>query len=407
LLRVREQDAEDRRRRQEKGASPQQKEVEPESRSSLPDPFVDPDPPFASPLDRPHPACVRSVHVAPFSPGVRSFFHAFGPRPKAELHLHLEGAIAPATLVRLSRRFREPMFPDLASVRARQRVGDFRDFLALYRDVCRCLKSPTDYAAVARDLVRRLSRENISYAEVYVSPAVVEAIGLDWVAVRSALEPVFRRFENGSRRRIVVLLDSVRQWGPDAAHRVLDHHEASPWPRVGGFGLGGDESSVPAREFRGVFDRARRLALAPLIHAGEWAGAESVAAALEELRPVRIAHGFRAAEEKSVVTQLVRLGTPLDICPTSNMATRALTPGERHPVLELFRAGVRVSLSTDDPGLFRSTLRTEFLAVARLGATARELRALLSNGFGGALRPVSPRGRGRRPPGISAPQPRH
>ncbi len=344
--------------------------------------------------------------MAAFSPGVRSFFRAFGSRPKAELHLHLEGTIAPATLVRLAGRFREPIFPDLASVRSRLAFGDFREFLALYRDVCRCLKSPADYAAIARDLVRRLSRENIAYAEVYVSPAVVERIGLDWVAVRSALEPVFRRFENGTGRRVVVLLDSVRQWGPDAAHRVLDLHEASPWPRVVGFGLGGDESSVPAREFREVFDRARRLSLAPLVHAGEWAGAESVAAALDELKPVRIAHGFRAAEDPSVVTRLARLGTSLDVCPSSNEATHALPSGERHPLLELLRAGVRVSLSTDDPGLFRTTLRAEFLASARLGATARELRALLSNGFRGALRPLRRPGHGRIPRGTSGPLPR-
>jgi adenosine deaminase len=344
--------------------------------------------------------------VAPFSPGVRSFFQAFGERPKAELHLHLEGSIAAATLVRLSRRFREPDFPDLASVRARQRTGDFRDFLALYRDVCRCLKSPADYAAVARDLVRRLLRENISHAEVYVSPAVIEKIGLDWASVRSALEPVFRGFERRSGGRIVVLLDSVRQWGPDAAHRVLDLHEAAPWPRALGFGLGGDESSVPARAFRPVFDRARRLSLAPLVHAGEWAGPDSVTSALEELRPVRIAHGFRAADDPAVVRRLVRLGTALDICPTSNSSTRALAPGERHPVLDLLRAGVKVSLSTDDPGLFRCTLRSEFLAAARLGATARELLALRSNGFGGALLAVSRPGRGRRPQGTSAPSPR-
>ena len=117
-------------------------------------------------------------------------------------------------------------------------------------------------------------------------------------------------------------------------------------------------------------------------------GAGSVAEALDELRPVRIAHGFRAAGDPSVVAALVRLGTPLDICPESNAATGALNSGERHPALELLRAGVRVSLSTDDPGLFRTTLRKEFLAVARLGATARELETLLSNGFLGALRPA-------------------
>ena len=341
--------------------------------------------------------------MAPFSPGVRSFFHAFRAAPKAELHLHLEGAIAPGTLVRLAGRFPKPIFPGLAAVRARQTFGDFRDFLALYRDVCRCLKSPADYAAVARDLVRRLARENVTYAEVYVSPAVIERIGLDWATVRSAIEPVFARFETLPGRRIVVLLDSVRQWGPAAAHRVLDLHEAAPWPRVAGFGLGGDETSVPASDYRELFDRVRALALAPLVHAGEWAGADSVAAALDELRPVRIAHGFRAAEDAALVARLARRGTRLDICPVSNAATGALREGDPHPLLTLLRAGVPVSLSTDDPGLFRTTLRREFLAAARLGATSRELRTFLANGFSGALRPVRPKGPVRRPRGTSGP----
>jgi adenosine deaminase len=344
--------------------------------------------------------------VTAFSPGVAAFFHAFPATPKAELHLHLEGAIAAPTLVRLSRRFRRPAFPGLPDVRARQRPGDFRDFLALYRDVCRCLKSPADYALVARDLVRRLSRERIRYAEVYVSPAVIERMGLDWAGVRAAVESVFASFERRSGGRVVVLLDSVRQWGPAAADRVLDLHASSPWPRAAGFGLGGDETSIPSAAFGRVFDRARALSLAPLIHAGEWSGADSVAEAVESLRPVRIAHGFRAAEDPGLVRLLARKKIPLDICLRSNRATRAVAPGDRHPVLELLRAGVPVSLSTDDPGLFRSTLRAEFAELARLGATRSELETVLANGFAFGLRPVRRPGPARRPPGSDGPSPR-
>lgn len=308
--------------------------------------------------------------------GVADFFRRFGTFAKAELHLHLEGAVAPATLVKLSARC-GGVFPDAEAVHRRRRgVRDAAGFFLLYRDACRLLRSASDYALVASDLVRRLRRENIGYAEVYVSPAVVERLGLDWPSVASALECVFAEHERRGGR-VAVLLDSVRHWGPDAAHRVLDLHESDPWPRVVGFGLGGDELAVPAKEFAGVYRRVRRLGLAPLVHAGEWGGPDSIASALTHLRPVRIAHGIRATEDPALVRLLARRGIALDVCPTSNRATGALPLGRRHPIRDLLRAGVKVTLATDDPGLFGTTLRREYRQLARLGAGPAELRAVL------------------------------
>jgi adenosine deaminase len=279
--------------------------------------------------------------------------------------------VRPATVVALARRNGSGAFLDAASFARRRRFGGPGDFLALYRDVCRELRRPGDYGLVARDLVRRLARVGTGYAVVYVSPAYVERLGLGWREVIAAVEPVFARAE---RRGVAVrvLLDSVRHWGPETAHRVLDVHRANPWPRVLGFGLGGDEASVPAQAFQEVYQRVRSMGLAPLIHAGEWAGAASVAEAVRFLRPVRIAHGVRAAEDPALVRLLARRGIPLDVCLASNRATRAV-PAD-HPALRLIRAGVPVNHSTDDPGLFGTTLRGEYLRFARLGATERELR---------------------------------
>ena len=315
------------------------------------------------------------------------FFQRLPGRPKAELHLHLEGAVRPATAVALAGRSPRPRFRDVAAFRSRLRFDATADFLALYRDVCRSIRSPEDYALLARDLVRHLLRERISYAEVYVSPAVVEAIGLPWIPVRDALEGVFAPFEARTGGRLRVLLDSVRHFGPDAAHRVLDLHAASPWPRAVGFGLGGDELSVPARAFRSVYGRLPGLGLAPLVHAGEWGGADSVAEALEELRPVRIAHGVRAVEDPAVVRRLAAGRVVLDVCLASNEATGAIPASAAHPALRLLRAGVPVTLGTDDPGLFRTTLAGEYRRLARLGATAGELEAVLAAGFAAALHP--------------------
>jgi adenosine deaminase len=319
--------------------------------------------------------------------GEGAFLQRFRGAPKTELHLHLEGAVAPATLVKLSRRVTNPIFPDSAAVRARRGgLGSSERFLGLYRDVCRQLRSPADYALVAGDLARRLRRENIGHAEVYVSPAIVEKIGLDWYDVQEAIENVFADHEHRGGGRIRVLLDSVRHWGPRAAGRVLTLHERRPWGRAVGFSLGGDESAVPARAFAGIYSRARRLGLFPLVHAGEWAGPDSVAEAVKYLRPVRIAHGIQAVEDPALLRLLARKRIALDVCPTSNYLTGALAGGTPHPARALLAAGIAVTISTDDPGLFGTTLLNEYRLLARQGATARELTAFAASSRQAALR---------------------
>ena len=279
-----------------------------------------------------------------------------------------------AALVRLSSRSPHPIFPDLAAVRARRRaVSSKQTFLDFYRDVCRQIRCPADYALVARGLVSRLAKENVRWAEVTVSPAVVEKIGLDWFDVVYALERVFCEHEKKGRGRVRVLLDLVRHWGPASAARVFDLHAQRPWRRVVGFGLGGDETAFAARDFRDAYRRGRKAGLLAVVHAGEWAGPESVADALRFLEPVRIAHGIRAAEDPALLKELAKKGVFCDVCPTSNVRTGAVPPGEAHPLRRMLLAGVPVTLSTDDPGLFGTTLAGEYRRAASWGVTGAEL----------------------------------
>lgn len=226
---------------------------------------------------------------------------------------------------------------------------------------------------MARGVVARLQRENVRWAEVTVSPAVVERIGLDWFDVKDALESVFASHEASGGGRVRVLLDLVRHWGPASATRVLDLHEKRPWRRVVGFGLGGEEAAFPARDFADVYRRGRRAGLVPVVHAGEWAGPDSVADALRLLKPVRIAHGIRAAEDPALLRTLARSGVVCDVCPTSNLRTGAVSRGTAHPLGRMLLAGVQVTLSTDDPGIFGTTLHAEFRRAASWGVTGKEL----------------------------------
>jgi adenosine deaminase len=249
------------------------------------------------------------------------------------------------------------------------------------------LRGPADFALLARDLTARFRAERITRAEVYVSPAIVERLGFGWPDVRDAVEAVFAAHERSGHGRVRVLLDAVRHFGPEAAHRVLDLHVRHPWPRAVGFGLGGDELALPARDFAPVYRRLAGLGLAPVVHAGEVGGPDAVAEALRWLKPRRIAHGVAAAGDPALIRHLARSGVALDVCLTSNDATGAF-PLRRHPVLPLLRAGVTVTLATDDPGLFGTTLLGEFRKLARLGATRRELAAVLRAGFRAALAPA-------------------
>lgn len=389
-VRVGQEDPEDDDGRQQERASRQEDEVDPERRRPRPEPLAG-DPQGVEPRDPGGKSLVEAVRSAPVSLPLpdRAFFREFRRLPKAELHLHLEGSIREATFLRLAaRQGAGTDLPGPHPFRSLRRPGSAAEFFRCYRTVCRLLSSPSDYALLARDLVARLRRERIGYAEVYVSPAVVERVGLPWPPVRDALEDVFAAHEGAGHGRVAVLLDSVRQWGPEAAERVLDLQRRHPWARARGFGLGGEELSVPAREFRRVYARARGMGLGTVVHAGEWGGADSVAEAVRWLAPVRVAHGFRAADDPALVRLLARGGVTLDVCPTSNLRTGALPPGVPHPALTLARAGVRVSVGTDDPGLFGTTLRAEFARLARQGATDAELRALLRTGRAAALPPA-------------------
>jgi adenosine deaminase len=200
-------------------------------------------------------------------------------------------------------------------------------------------------------------------------------MALDGASCLEAIDEVFRARPGGCDCRI--LLDVVRQWGPESADRVLDLHERNPFPSVVGFGMGGDEKAVPAAAFAGVYMRARSLGLKTSVHAGEWAGPESVEEALDALRPDRVDHGIAAAADARIAERLKDERTTLCVAPTGNVATGASKSFEEHPLQRLMEAGVHVALCADDPLLFATTTSNEYtVAREKLGLGDAMLRRL-------------------------------
>jgi aminodeoxyfutalosine deaminase len=291
--------------------------------------------------------------------------------PKAELHLHLEGSIDYEAIRELD--------PNVAreQYESRYACGDFAGFLEGFKWAVSLLRTPDDYAMIARRLLARLERENVRYAEITLSAGVVIRRGHDFARVWEAV----RREGERSPVEVRWILDAVRQWGAGPAMEVAELAAELRGEGVVAFGIGGDEIEGPAEWFSGVFRYARERGLHVTAHAGETAGPESVWGALR-LGAERIGHGIAAALDPALLAYLRDHNIALDICISSNVATGAVRSLGGHPVRRIYDAGVPIVLNTDDPAVFSTTLAREYeLASREFGFTDDELRGLVENSF--------------------------
>ena len=299
----------------------------------------------------------------------------FAAVPKAEIHLHLEGSVDLETLLEVRRRRGEA-----AGEAERRRLSalyahrDFPHFLANFRDLCSELRAPEDFALATERLAGRLRRDNVRRADVMCSATIFARRGLPAGEILDACFGAARRAEADGGPRLRFLIDGVRQWGPDGLEEVVRAAQECRAYGVVGIGLGGDEMAWPAAAFAPAFREARRLGLRTTVHAGEFDGPRSVWQAIEVLEVDRIGHGVRASEDEELVRVLARRRVPLECCPTSNLRTRVVPDWDRHPMAALLRAGVRVTVSSDDPALFGTSTQEEWEALrSRAGLSDSEV----------------------------------
>lgn len=322
--------------------------------------------------------------------------------PKADLHLHLEGAVTPADLRALYPPSRRPPVPR-RQWPSLYRFRGFAGFLRCFGALCGLLQTPEDFGTVVLRLARRLRRQGVRRAEILLSLPVHLRRGLSGEAV---LEAILSRRQAAARLGVDfgLILDGVRQWGPGALEPCLALGRRYRAQGVLGMGIGGDEASLPAEAYAPLFRRAREAGLATVAHAGEIGGPEEIVRALRALEPQRLGHGLRAAEDPRLLDELAERRLPVEVAVTSNWRTGLLRRRADHPLPRFLRHGVRVVLATDDPAFFGATLVGEYalaqrlwgLSAARLRALARaSLRASFAGGGGAGLRS---RGGPRRAP---------
>jgi len=289
--------------------------------------------------------------------------------PKVELHLHLEGSLRPDTLREVSKGKGRMESAVEQWILERQQRGycysTFMEFVEAFKFVVLLLETPEDYALATLRLMEWLAAQNVKYAEITLSAGVVlwkqQPLDRVYEAIRAA------SLEAGTRLGVRVnwIFDAVRQFGPGPAREVLMWASRYRAEGVVAFGLGGDEGRGPASLFADIYREARDCGLHTVAHAGETAGSESVRQTVELLQVERIGHGLAAARDPEVCALLRDRGIPLEACPGSNVAMGLIPNFRDYPLHTFLEAGVIMTLNSDDPALFGTSIEQEFARAAR------------------------------------------
>jgi aminodeoxyfutalosine deaminase len=305
--------------------------------------------------------------------------------PKAELHLHLEGSVNPSTLLELRKRHGKHSL--LADVEQLYRYQDFPGFLLAFKSVTDDLQTGEDYELIAYRLMQSLKVENTLHAEIYISVGVCLWRKLDFDAIFEGLERGRERGERDFGISVLWIFDAVRQFGAEAARGVFELAVRYRDRHVVGVGIGGDEQKAPPEIFRDAYAYASDNGLQLTAHAGESAGPESIWGALN-LRAERIGHGLTAWQDTELVEELARRQIPVEICLTSNLRTGCCGGISEHPLRSYFDQGLMVTLNSDDPAMFSTSLAREYqLAQNSFSFSDEHLRELARNSFEASFLP--------------------
>jgi aminodeoxyfutalosine deaminase len=302
--------------------------------------------------------------------------------PKAELHVHHVGSASPRIVAELAARHagHTPVPADPAALAEYFAFSDFAHFVQVYLSVVDLIRDAEDVRILTYEVARELARQQVRYAELTITPYSHVTRGIPAPAFCAAIEDA--RVQAATELGIDLrwCFDIPGEAGLPAAEETLRIALEERPDGLISFGLGGPEIGVPRPQFKPYFDKARAAGLHSVPHAGETTGPETIWAAIRELGAERIGHGISAAQDPALMAYLAEHRIPLEVCPTSNLRTRAVATIEEHPLPTLVAAGVPVTIKSDDPPMFGTTLEQEYAVAARLlGLDATGVAGLARN----------------------------
>lgn len=296
---------------------------------------------------------------------------------KVELHTHLEGTASPSLVQKIAKRNGISLRPGLFSDDNQYFIWkDFLDFLAAYEEASMVIRHPTDYYDITYEYLKQCALEETIYVEMMYSPEHAErASGIPQkehlAAIQQAIDDAYDKHKIVGR----ILMTAVRHYGLEATIKVANEAAKRDFPCVVGFGMGGDEGGFPPGQFKRAYQIANEAGLGCTTHAGEMCGPEGIIEALDNLPVTRLGHGVRAIEDKSLLKRIKEDNIHLEICPCSNICLQVFDSLADHPFKQFFDYGISVSLNSDDPPYFQTTVGHEYqIAQTHLGISEPELQ---------------------------------
>lgn len=280
--------------------------------------------------------------------------------PKVELHLHHEGAAPPAFIRQLAHEKKvdlEGVFNDDGSYAFK----DFVHFLSVYEAATSVLKSPEDYARLTTAVLEECAANGVIYAESFISPDFCGGRDVGaWKEYLHAIQEAANKAEAAHGITLKGIVTCIRHFGGEWAKETAQCAAETKGDFITGFGMGGDENQFTQGTFKWAFDCAREAGLQLTTHAGEWGGPESIRQALDDLEVERLGHGVQVIEDEALMQRVIDEGVTLEVCPGSNVVLGVYPSIKDHPIKRLRDAGVKVTVSTDDPPFFHTTMTKEY-----------------------------------------------
>ncbi|MEP5761672.1 MAG: adenosine deaminase [Litoreibacter sp.] len=280
--------------------------------------------------------------------------------PKVELHLHLEGAAPP----RLIKAMAQEKSVDLSGIfddGDGYAFGNFQQFLNTYEAATSVLQSPEDFHRLTLAVLEQSAEQGVIYTEAFISPDFCGNRDVSaWRDYLAAMQEAAEIAKSQSEIELRAIVTCIRHFGPEKAKETALCAAETFGSFVTGFGMGGDEMAGNPSDFTYAFDMAREAGLRLTTHAGEWGGAASVRDSLTHLKVERIGHGVHAIQDRDLIEYIAGEGIILEVCPGSNIALGVYPSLDQHPIQKLHDAGVKVTVSTDDPPFFHTDLISEY-----------------------------------------------
>ncbi len=307
--------------------------------------------------------------------------------PKVELHVHLEGSIRLETLLKLAERNGVSLpVSSIEELEEWYQFSDFDHFIEIYFDICNCIRTPDDFELIAAEFLKHQSEQNIKYSEVIFTPYTHhEHVTFD--EQLAAINRARKKAETSLGVRMGLVPDISRQMRPvEESYRVADWAAQNIDNGIIALGLGGPEVGNPPEIFQQIFERTGAAGLPSLPHAGETEGPKSIWGAVNALSAARIGHGVRCLEDPGLVSFLREKQIPLDVSPTSNVCLGVAPTLAEHPLPKLIDQGLFVTINSDDPPMFDTTLTDEYLRIAQtFDFDMTQIKQFVTNGIHASL----------------------